>query len=487
MGAGSDFFARLAALPEAARTHAAFDRLFRQPPALAPYALGPLLYHTLLRHLLDWIAAPRTSGALRWEWRPLYNLEAETNPFYFTADHIARRLEQCPPLPPEQTALLVDVLTRFFDLRRSGSLGIVQATPLVNDHLAQRWQALFPPQYAWRAGTVLRDLGLFALGSPGGFRAFSRYTVGRFQPDLLPATLMQWQAACWAATGTKPGGAAEGSTETGSGALPLPHQADFVAAAFAGELEALGLSGPCGEMPRCDACPLRGDCRWANAPHEDGLAGGSEIAALTRIGSLEGLSTEQLLQGVFDLPQQERTALEQVLGETSLRALAGKGVPDLQEALGPSGLRAERLALLFELCRRFADERVVPGQPFKTAWDVFKHFRIRLRDAPQEHLAVVLLDARKRYLGDRIVTLGILDSSPVHPREVYGAAIRERASSILVVHNHPSGDPLPSPDDIAITRQLVGAGKLVGIPLLDHVIIAGDRYTSLRDNRLVEF
>jgi DNA repair protein RadC len=86
-----------------------------------------------------------------------------------------------------------------------------------------------------------------------------------------------------------------------------------------------------------------------------------------------------------------------------------------------------------------------------------------------------------------MVTLGVLDSSLAHPREVFAAAIRDRASSILLVHNHPSGDPTPSPDDLAITKQLVGAGKLVGIPLLDHVIVAGDRYVSLRDDRLVDF
>jgi DNA repair protein RadC len=487
MGAAPDFFARLAALPEAARMLAAFDRLFRQPPALAPYPLGPLLYHTLLGHLLEWVGAPRTAGALRWEWRPLYRLEAETNPFYFTADHIARRLEQCPPLPPDQTALLVDVLTRFFDLRRSGSLGAVQATPLVNDHLAQRWQSLFPARLAWRASAVLRDLGLYAVGSAGGFRAYSRFTAGRFQPELAPEGLMQWRAACWQAAGGDPAQGPPGRPGNDPGSLPLPHQADFLAAAFAGELAALGWAGACGEVPQCDTCPLRPGCRWAAGARDADPASGGEVAALTRLGGVERLSIEQLLQGVFDLPESDRATLQRALGESSLRALAGKSVTELQDALAPTGLRGERLALVFELCRRFADERVLPGQPFKTAWDVFKHFRIRLRDAPQEQLAVVLLDARKRYLGDRIVTVGILDSSPVHPREVFGAAIRDRAASILVVHNHPSGDPLPSPDDIAITRQLVGAGKLVGIPLLDHVIIAGDRYTSLRDNGLVEF
>jgi DNA repair protein RadC len=486
MGAGTDFFTQLAALPQAPRALAAFDRLFRQPPALTPAAFGPLLYQTLLTHLLGWLDAPRTEGAPRWEWRPLFQLESETNPFYFTPDHIARRLEQCPPLEPEQTGLLVDVLTRFFDLRRSGQLGVVQATPLVNDHLGQRWQTIFPPPYAWRAVSVLRALGLYAVGSSGGYRAFTRYTLGRFQPEWTPPALLQWQSACWRAAGERTG-EADGGDPPEATRLALPHQADFLAACFAGEMDALGTSGPCREIPRCDACPLGATCRWKAQAGEAPASTGGEIAGLSRVGKLDGLAIEQLLQGLFDLSDAERGKLREALHDQPLRAWAGKGVAELQAAFASTGLPAERLALVFEVCRRFADERLAPGQAFKTSWDVFKHFRIRLRDAPQEQVAVVLLDVRKRFLGDRMVSLGVLDSSPAHPREVFGAAIRDRASSILLVHNHPSGDPTPSADDIAITRQLVGAGKLVGIPLLDHVIIAGDRYVSLRDDRLVDF
>ncbi|HEX7927031.1 MAG TPA: JAB domain-containing protein [bacterium] len=483
MDAGADFFARLVALDAAPRQLAAFDRLFRQPPALPPNAFGPLLYQTLLQHLLEWIDAPRTEGGPHWEWRPLFQLEGETNPFYFTPDHIARRLEQCPPLLPEHTSLLVDVLTRFFDLRRSGNFNAVQATPLVNDHLAQRWQAIFPATDAWRAGSVLRALGLYAVGSVGGYRAYLRFTQGRFQPELSPTALIQWQSVCWKATGKDEGA----TTATTSAGLALPHQADFMAASFAGEMTALGLLGACLDVPQCDLCALSDACRWKAQAAERGPTTGGEVAALTRIGDLDAVPVEQLLQGLFDLTDTQREQVREALGHEPLRAWAGKSAQDLAAALAGVGLPPERLALVFELCRRFADERLAPGQMFKTAWDVFKHFRIRLRDAPQEQVAVVLLDVRKRLLGDRMVTLGVLDSSPAHPREVFAAAMRDRASSILLVHNHPSGDPTPSPDDIAITRQLVGAGKLVGIPLLDHVIIAGDRYVSLRDDRLVDF
>jgi DNA repair protein RadC len=81
-------------------------------------------------------------------------------------------------------------------------------------------------------------------------------------------------------------------------------------------------------------------------------------------------------------------------------------------------------------------------------------------------------------LREVLITRGILDSSLVHPREVFRAAIAEAAAGIIVVHNHPSGDPTPSAEDRAVTRQLVAAGQLLDVPLHDHVIIAGDRFTS---------
>jgi DNA repair protein RadC len=95
-----------------------------------------------------------------------------------------------------------------------------------------------------------------------------------------------------------------------------------------------------------------------------------------------------------------------------------------------------------------------------------------------EEFHVLALDTRSRVLRDVAVTRGLLDSSLVHPREVFRAAIAEAAAGIILVHNHPSGDPTPSPEDRAVTRQLVAAGQLLDLPVYDHVIIAGDRWLS---------
>ena len=112
---------------------------------------------------------------------------------------------------------------------------------------------------------------------------------------------------------------------------------------------------------------------------------------------------------------------------------------------------------------------------------------MRLRDLKQEQFIAVLLDNKRRYLDDRVITQGLLDTSPVHPRELFNAAIRESAAAVVVVHNHPTGDPTPSREDLAITRSLIQAGELIGIPVLDHLIIADDRYISLLEEGLLKF
>ena len=110
--------------------------------------------------------------------------------------------------------------------------------------------------------------------------------------------------------------------------------------------------------------------------------------------------------------------------------------------------------------------------------DVLGLFRDRLRDLQVEEFHLLALDSQSQVLREVLVTRGLLNSSLVHPREVFRAAIAEAAAGIIVVHNHPSGDPTPSSEDRAVTQQLVAAGRLLDLPLYDHVIIAGDRFVS---------
>ena len=108
-----------------------------------------------------------------------------------------------------------------------------------------------------------------------------------------------------------------------------------------------------------------------------------------------------------------------------------------------------------------------------------------LRDLRHEVFKVLLLDNANHLLRDADISVGILNCSLVHPREVFRVAIVEPAAGIIVLHNHPSGNPEPSGEDIQITRQLVDAGKIIGIPVHDHLIIAGQNYTSFAEKGLI--
>ncbi len=122
-----------------------------------------------------------------------------------------------------------------------------------------------------------------------------------------------------------------------------------------------------------------------------------------------------------------------------------------------------------------------PGEAVLSPADVHRHFHPRLRDASHERFVVVLLDGRHRWIRDVVVSQGTLTASLVHPREVFRPALREASAAVILVHNHPSGDPTPSREDVEITGRLVRAGDLLGIRVLDHVIVAERGYVSLRE------
>jgi DNA repair protein RadC len=130
-------------------------------------------------------------------------------------------------------------------------------------------------------------------------------------------------------------------------------------------------------------------------------------------------------------------------------------------------------------------ERRDDGAPLRSPRDVWAAFAPRLEDLPVEEFHVAVLDAQHRLERDITITRGILNSSLVHPREVFREAIAERAAAIVLVHNHPSGDPSPSTDDRAITTQLVQAGRVLDIPVADHVVIGRGRYLSFAEAGLL--
>ena len=154
-----------------------------------------------------------------------------------------------------------------------------------------------------------------------------------------------------------------------------------------------------------------------------------------------------------------------------------------QRGIGPA--KAAEIQAVFELARRFASTPLLPGDRFGSAAEVFRHFHQRLRDHKKELFLALLLDNKNRILREVQISEGSLTASIVHPREVFAPVVRESAAAVLFIHNHPSGDPTPSREDLDITARLRQAGELMGVKVLDHIIIGREGYVSLADRGLL--
>ncbi len=166
----------------------------------------------------------------------------------------------------------------------------------------------------------------------------------------------------------------------------------------------------------------------------------------------------------------------------SLRRLSTLSVADLSTVRGVGLVKAAEILACMELAKRFGEEEFAPGAVFRSSYDVYAHFRERLAEERCEHFFAVLLDNKHRKIRDVRVSQGSLTSSIVHPREVFLPVIRESAAAVIFVHNHPSGDPTPSREDLEITRRLREVGDLVGVRVLDHLVIGRGRYVSFVDD-----
>jgi DNA repair protein RadC len=173
------------------------------------------------------------------------------------------------------------------------------------------------------------------------------------------------------------------------------------------------------------------------------------------------------------------------LGTGSLRELARRPPAELGTVPGVGRAKAAQVAAALELARRLTDEGRARPYVVRSPADVHRWFAPAMRDLAVEEFHILALDAQNRVTRDLLITRGILDSSLVHPREVFRAAIAEAAAAVIVVHNHPSGNPAPSADDRAVTRQLVQAGSVLDIPVHDHVVVGGEQYFSFAEAGLL--
>lgn len=179
-------------------------------------------------------------------------------------------------------------------------------------------------------------------------------------------------------------------------------------------------------------------------------------------------------------------ARELISREGNLAILATKTVDSLQKVSGIGKDKAATLAAAFELSRRilsqskwFSDKKVTSPQ------EIADIFIPMLRDDTKERFIVVCLNSSNKIIKHETISIGNLNSSIVHPREIFKVAIDCSSASIILIHNHPSGNPEPSSEDIRITKKIVESGKILDIPIFDHLIIAGETYTSFVEKRLI--
>jgi DNA repair protein RadC len=199
------------------------------------------------------------------------------------------------------------------------------------------------------------------------------------------------------------------------------------------------------------------------------------MVAVRRLTPIDDVELLELVVG--GVARDLGPALSRIGGLTALSA----GEPQVAgPLLGLSGAPARRLGWALELSRRLAVRAAEPGWRIRAPTDVGERLRPAMGQLEQEELRVLLLNTKNVVTGMVTVYLGNLAGSSVRVGEVFRDAVRRQAAAIVVVHNHPSGDPSPSADDLRITADLAQAGRLLDIELLDHVVVARDGWVSLR-------
>jgi len=165
----------------------------------------------------------------------------------------------------------------------------------------------------------------------------------------------------------------------------------------------------------------------------------------------------------------------------SLRELVDMSVDELTAIKGIGQAKALQLLAGIELGKRVARSRLGEVVTVRSPHDAAMYMMEEMRYLKKEHFVCLFLNTKNHIIGKETLSMGTLNASLVHPREVFRAAIRSSSASIICLHNHPSGDPSPSKEDIQITQRLVEAGTLLGIEILDHLIIGDDKFVSLKE------
>ena len=200
------------------------------------------------------------------------------------------------------------------------------------------------------------------------------------------------------------------------------------------------------------------------------------------------LSNAELLALVIRTGSRERTAVEMAQDllnyHGGLEGVVDLSCEELENHKGIGKAKAAQIKAVIELSKRMSalknEKRDLVNNPIQAA----ELLAGEMRFLKQEVLRVILLDVKNKVISIPEISRGGLSSSIVHPREVFKEAIRRSSAAMILVHNHPSGDPTPSADDISITKKLIKTGRIIGIKVIDHIIIAGDKYLSFKEKNL---
>jgi DNA repair protein RadC len=198
------------------------------------------------------------------------------------------------------------------------------------------------------------------------------------------------------------------------------------------------------------------------------------------------LSDAELLAIILKTGNKNENAIDmsnRLISKYGFSKLSNCSHKELQEINGIGMAKACQICALFELNKRHAQSKM-SGKTIKNAKDVYDYLCAKMCDLKQEHFVVLHLDSKNKIIKEETVFVGGLNSALIHPREIFKSAIKESSNSIILAHNHPSGDCEPSEEDKDITEKMNKTGEIVGIKVLDHVIVGKNRYWSFDDHNL---
>ncbi|MDO5134627.1 MAG: DNA repair protein RadC [Eubacteriales bacterium] len=207
------------------------------------------------------------------------------------------------------------------------------------------------------------------------------------------------------------------------------------------------------------------------------LSDGELLAVILRSGT-KGKSSLALANRILRMT--EETSYPGLLGLLHL------SLPDLMKIDGIGKVKAIQLKCIGELSKRMAKAAARPQVVMDRPATIAGYYMEQLRHEEQELLICMMFDMKNHFLGDAVVSKGTVNSAIISPREIFLAALRLHATGIVLIHNHPSGEPAPSSQDLQITQRIYLAGEMVGIRLLDHIIIGDRKYESLRNNGIMD-